>query len=587
MRWLPTLMSVLILSLSGVTEAFAEDYADKFFAKVEAEALRDLDRGKPEVKIESAGRLDPKHAAQVATALAPLLTHAKAEIRLGAANALWDMAGKNGDIVNARAALYAALDDADSEVAMNAAGALASMGVAESELAPARLRVLQGRPQSHYVEFLAARGLTGIEPPASLMPYLLAYYFDAVEDEAQGGSDDNVELAENAIEVLVSHKDAATVPVLIESLRVTPAATEFLLEQLARFDPLPEDWTGLLLGFTDAGYQRTRETAFALLGNQKDPESIARWVPIAVPLLGDSRLRRVGLRAMGDVAGRTRLGLDELSAMTQDQSALEEDRLRAVEIIVSAADTSNRDGSPEVRKAAHALWSTVCDPIVRAGTPDQPWFKACNPTSYWIIADEAERARALGDWLAANPNVESKVHFLESLEGMWSKALPAVGQIRAERSHADPSVVAAAEAALNRIEPAWRERDARAAVPAKPATASGPEAPTTGKSGKGADGASLFAAISSGEIAAVKRLVDSTNVHVPVIYDQMPNAPVPIQVAINYCGIPQAAAGLPAIIEYLMSLGANPDMTTPMGDPLLDQAKYSCPPEIMALLVGG
>ncbi|MBK8286949.1 MAG: hypothetical protein IPK97_19945 [Ahniella sp.] len=585
MRGLPIFLSLLMCAVSAVSAVSADDYADKFFAKVEAEALRDLDRDKPEKKIEAASRLGPQHAAQVATALAPLLAHAKAEIRLGAANALWDMAGKNGDIVNARAALNAALDDVDSEVAMNAAGALASMGVEESELAPSRLRVLQGRPQSRYVEFLAARGLIGLEPSANLMPYLLAYYFDAVEAEAQGGSDDNVELAENAIEGLVSHNDAATVPILVESLRVTPAATEFLLEQLARFDPLPADWTGLLLGFTDAGYQDTRETAFELLGKQKDPASMARWVPKAVPLLGDARLRRAGLRAMSDVAGRTTLGLEELAALTRDASALEEDRLRAVEIIVAGADTSNRDGSAEVQKAARAVWWTLCDPIIRAEKPGQPWFKACNPTSYWIIADEAERAKTLGDWLTANQNVEAKVHFLQSLEGMWSKALPAAGQIRAERSHADPSVVAAAESALNRIEPAWRERDARAAAPAKPAPPAGPEAPATGKSGKGADGASLFAAISSGDVAAVKRLVTSSNVHMPVQYAQISNAPVPIQIAINYCGIPQAAAGLPAVVTYLMSLGANPDITTPMGDALLDHAKYACPPEIMALLV--
>ena len=103
--------------------------------------------------------------------------------------------------------------------------------------------------------------------------------------------------------------------------------------------------------------------------------------------------------------------------------------------------------------------------------------------------------------------------------------------------------------------------------------------------GKGADGASLYAAIAKGDVAAVKKLVNAGNVHSPVRYPQMQGTPpVPIVVAVNYCGIPQAAGGLKAIVEYLVGLGANADVTTHDGTRLLDQAKYTCPPEVMAVL---
>jgi hypothetical protein len=160
--------------------------------------------------------------------------------------------------------------------------------------------------------------------------------------------------------------------------------------------------------------------------------------------------------------------------------------------------------------------------------------------------------------------------------------MPAAAAVRAERGHADARVVRAAEAALDRIEPAWRERDARGAASAPVLAAAGAvEKP----SGKGADGASLYAAIAKGDVAAVKKLVNAGNVHQPVRYPQMQGTPpVPIVVAVNYCGIPQAAAGLKAILEYLVGLGANADVVTHDGTRLLDQAKYTCTPEIMAVL---
>ncbi|HWT16910.1 MAG TPA: hypothetical protein VN581_14120, partial [Patescibacteria group bacterium] len=362
-------------------------------------------------------------------------------------------------------------------------------------------------------------------------------------------------------------------------------ATPFLLKLLAGFDPRPDAWTDTLLRYTDHSYPETRERAWDLIGDQRDAASLERWAPKAARLLSDRSMRSVALAALSDAAGRSTHGLPELAALVDDPSADAEHRVRAIGILADAADTSDRDGLAAVQRVARTHWERVCTPILETHAVDEA-FKACRNDSSDIVADDAERARLIASWLAANAEVEAKIVFLGSLESMWSKATPAAASVRVERRHADARVVQAAEAALDRIEPAWRERDARGATAAAPTTSTVAASTAVEKSvGQGADGASLYAAIAKGDVASVKKLVNAGNVHLPVRYPQMQGTPPsPIVVAVNYCGIPQAAAGLAAIIDYLVGLGANPDVTNHDGTPLLDQAKYTCPPEIMAVL---
>lgn len=567
--------------------AFASDTADAFWAKQNKDALRDLDRGAPLKQIEAIGRLGPDFAAQTAPVLARHLANSDPVIRLAAAKELWEQASRKPEAFAAlKPALRVALDDGDAAIAMNAAGALASMDVPEAELSVARRRVLANGVRG-YVGFLAARGLVGIDPARPLLPYLLDYYLDAVETEARGGSHQNVELGEKALAKLVATGDRSLIVPLQHSLSVTPPATPFLLKLLAEFEPKPEAWTGTLLRFTADAYPDTRRRAWRLIGDQRDAESLARWVPKAASMLADLEMREVALTALADAAGRSAVGLPELAALATDTSAESAHRVRAIEILAKAADTSDREGLAAVQATARKHWQALCTPILSAHGVDD-FFKACRNDSSFIVADEAERARLIASWLAANADVEAKIVFLGSLESMWSEAQPAAAAVRAERRHADARVIQAAEAALDRIEPAWRERDARAAT--APATASAAlPAPAAGAGtqpgGRGADGASLYAAITKGDLAAVKKLVNAGNVHRPVHYPQMQGTPpLPIVVAVNYCGITQAAAGLKPIIEYLLGLGANPDVMSTDGSPLLDHAKYACPPDIMAAL---
>ncbi len=575
----------VLCMLLGATAPAADDSADKFWAQQNKEALRDLERGKPAQQIKAASRLGAKFAAQTAPVLIRHLGANEGPIRLAAAEVLWEVgADEPGAFASAQPALRTALDDADAAVAMNAAGALAAMGVAEGELAAARRRVLAAGARD-YVGFLAARGLAGIDPAPGLLPYLLDYFLDAVEAKARDHSADNVELAEKALARLVATKDRALIDPLLQALPASPPATPFLLRQLHAFDPRPPGWTDVLLRHADSPYPDIRDRAWGLLGDQRDVASLERWVPKAARLLADPALRRLALIALSDAAGHSVHGLPELAALAADASADETERVRAIEVLGAAADASDREGHAAVHAAARPHWERVCAPILGAHAIDA-YFRACHDDARDVIAAEAERARLFGTWLGANRDVEVKVLLLGDLESMWNRAAPAANAVRAERQHADARVVQAAEAALNRIEPAWRERDARgggAAAAAKAPTARMPEA----GSAKGADGVALYTAIAKGDVAAVKKLVHAGNVHAPVRQAQMQGTPpTPIMIALGYCGIPQAAQGLPAIVAHLLGLGADPDVTTPTGDRLLDQAKYSCTPEIMTLLGG-
>ena len=103
----------------------------------------------------------------------------------------------------------------------------------------------------------------------------------------------------------------------------------------------------------------------------------------------------------------------------------------------------------------------------------------------------------------------------------------------------------------------------------------------------GADGAALYAAIRVGDVAAVRKLVTRSNVLLPVHYPQVQAKVLPLGVAINYCGIPTVTgAQLAAIVQHMVSVGADPEAKDPQGANLFDRAKQACPPEVLKALSG-
>ncbi len=526
----------------------------------------------------------PALAADDAATLAKKLADADAGVRASAASALWTLAGKTPAAVEPfRSALRTALDDADGAVAMNAAGALATLKEPEQSLAPARRRVLQSPNQRTYVAFLAARGLIGIEAPATLAPPLLRYLEETTAARKRGGSRENVQLARRALERLVDTKDRSILEPIRDQLRITQSAWAELLPILNRFSPKPDDWTRVLLDHTGHADGDTVYVAWTLLGEQADPASIALWTPKAAAALKSPGSRDNAMRALAAVAGRATAGLPELAAVAADASASEEQRLRAVEILGRAADTRAEGRIPEATQAAKTQWLVACEPVLKAAKSGKP-FDTCLAPASSAIPDGKERTRYLASWLAANPDPGAKVELLGRLEGLWSEAFDVTDTVRAELASNDPRVKSAAEKALDRIRPAWRESGARAA---KQAASPAPKAaPAAG--GPGADGAALYGAIRVGDVAKVKLLVTRANVAQPVRFPGMATPPLPLVVAVNYCGIPTVKpAQLAEIVAHMVSLGADPEVKEAQGQNLFDRAKYACPPEVMKALQGG
>jgi len=581
-----TRIAALLLPIAfAVPGAFAQSEADRIRAEWRKEALSDLERGDPAEQIRAAKSLDVEFAAKTAPVLAKHLSSGDAAIRLSAASLLWTLAGKSPAAFEAaRPALRAALDDPDSAVAMNAAGALATMKEPAEALAPARRRVLQSSGQKRYVSFLAARGLIGIDPPATLTPALLDYLEEVTAAQKRGGSRDNVQMAQKALERLVDTKDRAILVPIRDQLRITRSAWAVLLPVLHRFSPRPEDWTRVLLDHTAHADRDTAYVAWTLLGEQDDAASLALWAPKAAAALRVPEQRDNAMRALGRVAGRTVSGLPELAAIAADPAASQEQRLRAIEILGNAADARTDGRMPEATRAARIQWLAACEPELKGGKPGKTFETCLRPASF-AIPDDKERARYLASWLAANPDPGAKVELLSRLEGLWSAAFDATDTVRAELANPDPRVKQAAEKALDRIRPAWRESAARQAK--QGATPAPKSAPAPVASGPGADGAALYGAIRVGDVAKVKALVTRANIAVPVRFPGMQAPPLPLVVAVNYCGIPTVTPDqLAQIVAHMVSLGANPEMKDAQGENLFDRAKYACPPEVMKALGG-
>ncbi len=576
--------TLLLPLLLAPVPAVASSDSDKIRAEWRADALRDLESPDAAKQIAAAKYLDVEAADRSAPILAGHLSHADAAIRLSAASLLWTLAGRSATAFEpARPALRAALDDPDGAVAMNAAGALSTMKEPAESLAPARRRVLQLPGQRRYVYFLAARGLIGIDPPATLAPAILGYLEETSVAARRGVSRDNVKLARQALERLVDTKDRALLTPVRDQLRITQGAWAVLLPVLDRFSPKPDDWTAVLLDYTAHADRDTVYEAWGLLGKQDDPASLALWTPRAAAALEVADQRKNALRALGAVAGRTTTGLKELSAVAANPAVPEEERLDAIDILGRAADTSRQGRPPEAAAAARAQWLAICEPVLKGGKPGKHFETCVRPSSY-AFADRKELARHLGAWLAANADPGAKVEFLGRLEGLWSEAFDQADTVKAELANADPRVKQAASNALDRIRPAWRESGERQA---RQAASPAPKAAAPAGRGPGADGAALYAAIRVGDVAQVKKLVTAANVLQPVRFPQMQNAPVPLVLAVNYCGIPTVApARLAEIVAHMVALGASPEVKDAQGDNLFDRAKYACPPEVMKALGG-
>ena len=129
---------------------------------------------------DSLARSEPRAAVPI---LIVALNETSEPVRRAAARGLWTIAQKENPEEAASAqpampALRIALGDSSVAVAMTAAGALERLGEPVVALAEVRRKALHTPGPYAYERFLAARGLTGIDPATALTPFVLDFLFE-------------------------------------------------------------------------------------------------------------------------------------------------------------------------------------------------------------------------------------------------------------------------------------------------------------------------------------------------------------------------------------------------------------------------
>ena len=253
-------------------------------------------------------------------AFAVALGDSDARVRRAAASQMWSAEKKAEPY---RPQLTKALDDPDANVVAYASGALQAQGVKEADLVKPRQRVLDSPEASVTSRFLVSRNLHGKEPPLKLLAPMLAYLEANSREKPARGNEENVSLAEKALERLIqTSKDRSLVAPTQEALAQTRHGHVSLLKTLGTFEPKPEGWTPTLITYLEHPNPRVRYEALSQMHRVKNEKDIAVWVPRAASMLQDpeSSVRSQALSALGSARGLAAGEIDKVVAATGDPS---------------------------------------------------------------------------------------------------------------------------------------------------------------------------------------------------------------------------------------------------------------------------
>ena len=310
------------VALVMASTAAAQGRAEPMFRKWADESVRTLkDSRSADARAKAAEYLGGFEYPEAVEALQAALRDPDATVRAAAASALW----KTGEPARAaRPALVAALDDSAPAVVIRAAGALETLGMPERDLVAPRRRVLDAPGVSADDRFMAARGLVGAAPPLMLLPPVL----DVLERSARPRPSSaqsidqrhTYESAAHAVERLARTNNRALIAPLLEAARSARYSQPVLLGALALFEPKPDEWTGMLLGFVDAPDPKARHAALALLGRQVREADVQRWSPRVAAMLHDpdELVRSEAVWVLGRAGGLAAAQVDALVAMLAD-----------------------------------------------------------------------------------------------------------------------------------------------------------------------------------------------------------------------------------------------------------------------------
>jgi HEAT repeat protein len=275
-------------------------------------AASDLDRLAKDLKsrdtqtradaAKSLGRLKSEAAVEL---LVTALSDREGKVRSAAASALWHASDVSKAAIPA---LRKTLFDPDPYVVACAAGALIAMDVPREEVADALRGVLQrGDP---FDRFLAARGLTGVEPAAHLVAPLVEHLRRNVPDQNDVGSffdrKDRFDSAAKALKHLGQTNDRTQIDPLMAELRaVAPAIIPPILAGLGELKPAPDHWVDTLIDQLGSAAVPVRRQSLELLRKQLAAADIRKWAPPVARLTkdADAEIRGWAIGTLGDGKG--------------------------------------------------------------------------------------------------------------------------------------------------------------------------------------------------------------------------------------------------------------------------------------------
>ena len=313
------IIAPLILSLTlAPRESMAA--ASRAELKIIKQSTKTLKRSrKSRERVKAVNKLGRIKKAEVVPLLIKALSDSDGNVRRAAADSLWRL----GDLSEpAREPLMKLLDDPVPGVRVRAASALGMLGVSKNRLVTARVAGLEARRLRDRI--LAVRGLVGFVPNADLVAPVLEVA--AAEAKVRFESELGKRYL-NPIDIVKrmnKTKDRDHVEPIIADIENGNPGSRFLIEGLSELKPLPENWTGLLVGRLGTGNQADLTQALVLLGQRTtEAQGVKIWIKPVTGVLKnrDRHIRSLTLQTLGRAGGFAAEAAPLLLPLTTDRDA--------------------------------------------------------------------------------------------------------------------------------------------------------------------------------------------------------------------------------------------------------------------------
>lgn len=328
--------------------------ADRFVDEAEATLLNA--RADTRARLDAIGLLKVRSSnPQAAQVLGRALVDDRdMQVRKAAASGLWG----HDHALAAESQLRRALDD-HPEVSVRAAGALHAAGIDAQAVAHGFRKGLQS--DNRGTAYNAARGLIGVDPPATLLPGLLNYLdWRLQRDDIQGAYS-----VQSALTDLASQSfDASVYSSLTAYIEEDGPGAAYALPALSSMPEKPDEFFTWLSRLSQSGNEQVRSAALTELGHTRGASTAPAVASGLLDASSDVQISAItaclNLRAAGDPC-LEQLGVllrqasnDEVRAMAAESLAgLLNDLEHAPESIwVAVRDAALEDHSAEVREYA-------------------------------------------------------------------------------------------------------------------------------------------------------------------------------------------------------------------------------------------